>query len=162
MPLLRTLPALINWTDFLPCPKGLLLCINPRPILSFFQYTLQDDGIKYLFSHSVSPCILAAAWVPVILRIWYVSFKSYKLICWFFCQKRCSKDTWSGISEKYFRMCTSKNVFIPTEHVFGAVVYLTEIKYGPSFNLQKDFFFFKRLKLIKQLLQIIILLLNPK
>lgn len=40
-------------------------------------------------------------------------------------------------------MCTSKNVFIPTEHVFGAVVYLTEIKHGPSFNLQKDYFFLK-------------------
>lgn len=39
-------------------------------------------------------------------------------------------------------MCTSKNIFIPNDRVFGHVVYLTEIKDGHTLYLQKDFFFF--------------------
>lgn len=38
-------------------------------------------------------------------------------------------------------MCTSKNIFIPNNCVFGPVVYLTEIKDGHTLYLQKDFFF---------------------
>lgn len=90
------LPMLITQKNFLPWPKGFMAHVNSGPVLSFSQWVLQEEGRRwYLFSHSGSPRVLAAAWVPVARRVRYVSFEPYELICWFFCQKGCSKDTWN-------------------------------------------------------------------
>lgn len=110
----RNLACSDNKISFLSCPQRVpVFCQSQTYTLGFacfffFFFSRWRRWKKYLLSHQVSPRILAAAWVPVAVRIWYLSFKSYKLICWFFCQKRNSKSTWNGnwaicvTLEKYF------------------------------------------------------------